>query len=226
MEIEIKDYKKKAGFKNLQENTKVYEKYHSSLLNYLNGTMASSQTGPRKVGQMTELFESFRKHTPKEKQTVENWKEFYLNSVVLNNGKTGQEAINEAIEKNIQLKDIALNILNREDIDTLIKEYLEDLIFNKTFSGLSVEPYVCRSALQSLLKDTFDESLLRNSTPQEESRNIDFIYDTTPIQIKPLSFKSRNQGIQLGNYDDLVIIYYSINKNNIIIEIEENNLNK
>ncbi len=225
--MKIKDFKKKASFKKIQNLNKEYPKYLSSLLNYINGTMASSQTSPKKVGQMTELIEKYKKETIKEEWSASSWKEWYLNEKVLPDGTTGREAFDRAVDKNMQLITKAKEMLSQNDIEFIVSDYLKDLIFEKTYKGLMIEEFVCVEGLKLILgNNVFNNNLLIKSNKQQESKNIDFIYNNIKLQIKPISFKGRNKGVQLGDYNDIVIIYYEIEKNDINITFKNKELLK
>lgn len=229
--IDIKNFKNSDSYKESKNLIQVlhrrsYEKYVATILNYLNGTMASSQTSPTWIGQLTEIYPEYLATIKGQKEPI-SFKDYYLNLEIEVGKKservikTGREIIDDVVERDLKLRDEMVKILTRENFKDTLKDFIEELIFVKTVEGLQVEPFVAREGIKIWNNNEFDESKLRKSTPEEESKNIDFIYDDNWIQIKPKSYKHRNKAIQKTNLDKVIVFYYEIKKNDINIEIGE-----
>ena len=145
-----------------------FPKYTSQLIN--NANQNAQGPRPRVVGQMSDLFEEFRESGME--ITVENWRKWY-NEKCPNALENATEKILEQVQKQKE----AIQLINRD----LIKQWVEDLIFSKTYNGL----YVQKAILASLAKRNNTEYRLAN--PDEESKGIDGYVGTTPYSIKPMT---------------------------------------
>ena len=207
----IKNFKKKADYKNVNEIEKnKFEKYLSPIFN-LSNRLKGSQTSPKKVGQLTTIFKEYKEQMlgQEEKPSIESWKVWYSNRKVLEDGTKGHEAIKNVIRENLEVMQTIRDFVNDEEkMKEQQKIWIDDLLFDKTFNGLMIEGYVAHAALKEFFgKDDFNESLLIKSSPEQESKNIDFIYEGVPIQVKPQSYESYTH-LQAEAREDLVWIIY------------------
>ena len=108
-------------------NASVYPfpKYTTMLINQINRT--AQGTRPKVVGQMSDLIQEF------DGQTLEEWKQWY--------DRKQPEAIDKATNKIygqfLKLRE-AMNLID----ENLIREWVKDLVYNKTFCGLKVQQAV------------------------------------------------------------------------------------
>ena len=110
---------------------KHFPKYTTQLINI--ASQNAQGTRPRVVGQMSELI----KECPK--RTYEGWKEWYL-SKYPDAVDNAVERINEMMGK---LKE-AINLVDKE----MIKDWVEDLVLEKTFMGLRFQKAVLKKVAQ------------------------------------------------------------------------------
>ena len=205
--------KKKSNFtiniKNLETNTNFkLKKYQSSFINIVSQT--AQATRPKVVGKMSELVRSFKNSMIKKdmKLNIENWKKYYL-SKYPNAIKISREKIQKSYEKQIE----NIKKISHEDI----KNWVENLIFEKTINGLVIEEQIF-----NYLKNNFKQFSWRKSTSKEESKNIDIIFNDEKIQVKPISaFKTTNINKILEEIknNNIKIIVYKINEKNQLVEV-------
>lgn len=176
-----------------------FPKYTSQLINWANQN--AQGTRPKVVGQMSELFPEFMSTT--ERVTIAYWKKFYV--------MQHPEAFDEATDKiYAQIENLreAIKLVDRD----MVKNWVEDLIINKTFNGM----YVQKAILASLadLKDTD----YRLATPEEEAKGIDGFVGGEPYSVKPDTYKTMGR---LSETIDVKMIYYTKTKTGLKIEVEE-----
>lgn len=174
-------------------------KYTSQLINLANQN--AQGTRPATVGQMSELFVEFMQS--QDNVTIDNWETWYKQRY--------PEAIDEATEK------ICNQVRNLQNAITLIDEsmvrnWVEDLVINKTFNGL----YVQRAILASLAERK--KTTYRLATPCEESRGIDGFVGDSPYSIKPTTYKTMER---LSEEINVKIVYYEKTKAGIRVEFDE-----
>ncbi|SKA96873.1 MjaI restriction endonuclease [Caloramator quimbayensis] len=192
----------KINLKTLSEIYNINEinlpKYVPQILNLSNQN--AQATRPKNVGQLSELFPQFKKES--EDISVESWREWYINNM--------PDAIDNAAEKIwIQVENLkkAINEIDKE----MIRDWVEDLIINKTYTGLNFQEAIIKTIAEKQNKKW------RLSNPDEESKGIDGYIDDTPVSIKPSSYKTKSM---LMEKIDVKIIYYEKAKDGFIVEFE------
>lgn len=185
-------------FKRKRETSKSnIPKYAKNTLNYIATNFQA--TRPKNVGQMSEIIPAFIKmfleennKSPKEK----DWEEFYLK-----NYPEKYELGLEIMKNNYQK---VINDIMKID-EKMIEEWYYDFIINKNFNGFIFEEDI----KNDLLKKGYE---IKKSTPEEESRNIDFWIKEKneddfkiKVNIKPSTFDSShflkiNKDIKIINY--------------------------
>lgn len=176
-----------------------FPKYTSQLINWANQN--AQGTRPKVVGQLSELFPEFLE--TKQDITIDNWKKWYF--------KKHPEAIEESTEKILsQVQNLreAILLIDRE----MIRQWVEDLVINKTFNGL----YVQKAVLASLAEKK--KSDYRLATPAEESMGIDGYVGDIPYSVKPETYKTMGR---LSESIAVRMIYYAKTKSGLKIEVEE-----
>lgn len=182
-----------------ESNSSNLPKYTSQLINLANQN--AQGTRPKIVGQMSELFSEF---TASEKDiTVENWRKWYTERYP----NTFEEATNR-IYAQIQNLENAIPLINRE----MVRQWVEELIINKTFNGL----YVQKAILAFLAEQK--GTTYRLATPEEESVGVDGYVGSVPYSIKPDTYKRMQY---LPETIEIKKIYYSKTKTGLNIEVEE-----
>ena len=176
-----------------------FPKYTSMLINQINQT--AQGTRPKVVGQMSELIQEF------EGNTLEEWIEWY--------NETYPNAIEEATEKifaqYMKQRDAMLSI-NKD----LIREWVKDLVYTKTFCGLKVQ-----QAIIAHIGKTLNKSW-RLSTKEEEAIGIDGYINGKPVQIKSITYKVENY---LNENIEVPIVYYDKKKDGLFIEFQPEDFN-
>ena len=176
-----------------------FPKYTSQLINWANQN--AQGTRPVVVGQMSELFPEFV--TTGEEITIENWRKWYV--------EKHPEAFDKATEKifaQVQNLQKAVPQIDRE----MVKQWVEDLVINKTFNGM----YVQKAILASLAERK--NAGFRLATPEEESKGIDGFVGEIPYSVKPDTYKTMGR---LSEVIDVKMIYYSKTKTGLKIEVED-----
>ena len=178
----------------LVEKEVVFPKYTTRIMNLANSN--SKGTAPKIVGQMSELIQEFEGNTFKE------WAIWYQNN--------HPNSIDGATEKILEMIENLKKAIALIDKD-LIHLWVEDLVLNKTFSGLKFQEAILKKVAES--KNT--TYLL--STKQEESKGIDGYIDTTPVSIKPITYKTKSR---LSENIIVDMIFYDKKKDGIVIEFD------
>lgn len=173
-----------------------FPKYTTTLINVVN--RAAKGTRPKVVGQMSDLINEFDGHT------LEEWIAWY--------NKRYPTAIEKATEKiyaNFLLQKEAMNQITKE----LIREWVKDIVYTKTFCGLKVQQAILAYIANALHKEW------RLANPEEESQGIDGYIGDKPVQIKSTTYKTEDHLNELIN---VPIVYYEKKKNGFEIEYNEN----
>ena len=176
-----------------------FPKYTSQLINWANQN--AQGTRPVVVGQMSELFPEFV--ATGEEVTIENWSKWYV--------EKHPEAFDKATEKifaQVQNLQKAIPQIDRE----MVKQWVEDLVINKTFNGM----YVQKAILASLAERK--NAGFRLATPEEESKGIDGFVGEIPYSVKPDTYKTMGR---LSERIDVKMIYYTKTKTGLKIEVED-----
>lgn len=168
-----------------------FPKYTTQLINLINSN--AQGTRAQVVGQMSELIQQYPGNT------LAGWIEWY--------DAEHPNAIDDATEKIfnkfVEMKD-AMQLIDKE----LIREWVKDLVYTKTFCGLKVQ-----EAVIATIADKLDSSY-RLATPEEESRNIDGFIDNKPVQVKSTSYQREGH---LSEVIDVPIIYYDKKKDGLLV---------
>ncbi|MHA1766534.1 MAG: MjaI family restriction endonuclease [Promethearchaeota archaeon] len=171
-----------------------FPKYTTQLINLANQN--SQATRPKNVGQLSELI------IKSNCKNIEEWKIWY--------NKKKPTAIQDAIDKiyeMIQKFKYAINSINKD----LIKIWVEDLIYVKTYLGLKFQYIIVKKIAEC------ENLSYRYANPQEESKGIDGYINNIPISIKPITYKSKPM---LSEDIQCKIIFYEKTKSGIKIEYE------
>ncbi|HDQ22963.1 MAG TPA: MjaI family restriction endonuclease [Candidatus Uhrbacteria bacterium] len=180
--------------KELVGTTHDFPKYTTQLINLANQN--AQGTRPRVVGQLSELINECPE------KTYEAWKKWYLDRY--------PNAIENATAK------ITAMIINLKqaikDIDeNMIKEWVEDLLLEKTFIGLKFQEAILNK-IASIKETTY-----RLANPEEESQGIDGFIGEIPVSIKPITYKTKNS---LKEKIKCEIIFYKKTKDGLEIDAE------
>ena len=171
-----------------------YPKYTTQIMNLANRN--AQGTRPKVVGQMSELIKEFPG------KRYEEWVEWYENKMY--------NAIDNATEKvyNMIIKlGEAIKLIDKE----LVRKWIRDLVLTKTFIGFCFQESILKK-IASIKKDAY-----RLATPFEESQGIDGYIGSTPVSIKPSTYKTMDM---LKEEIDAKIIYYEKVKGGIKIDLD------
>lgn len=178
-------------------NASVYEfpRYTSQVINWANQN--AQGTRPKIVGQMSDLIQEF------DGQTLDEWITWY--------DAKHPDAVDVATEKIYDMVEkirTASHLIDKE----MVREWVKDLVYNKTFCGLKVQQAII-THLAQMVGRTW-----RLANKEEESKGIDGYIGTMPIQIKSATYKVENP---LRETIDVPIIYYDKKKDGLVIEYDD-----
>lgn len=171
-----------------------FPKYTTQLMNLANSN--AQGTRPKIVGQMSDLIQEF------EGKTFEEWAVWYQERY--------PDAIDKATNKIFEMVETFKKSIELID-KTLIREWVEDLILNKTFAGLNFQEAILKKVAE------VKETTYKFSTKEEESRGIDGYIDTLAVSIKPITYQTQNHLLENINID---MIFYDKKKDGIVIEFD------
>ena len=178
-------------------NATIYDfpKYTTMIVNMVNGT--AQATRPKVVGQMSELIQEF------EGKTLDEWIAWYSAKM--------PNAISDATAK---ISSLMVEIKKAMELidDTLIENWVKDLVYNKTFCGLKVQ-----QAIISYIANIYGKEW-RLADKAEEAKGIDGFIGNIPVQIKAETYKQKGQ---LNEIIDVPIIYYEKKKDGLNIEFNQ-----
>ena len=178
-------------------NATIYDfpKYTTMIVNMVNGT--AQATRPKVVGQMSELIQEF------EGKTLDEWIAWYSAKMpnAISDATAKISALMVEIKKAMELID-----------DTLIENWVKDLVYNKTFCGLKVQ-----QAIISYIANIYGKEW-RLADKAEEAKGIDGFIGNIPVQIKAETYKQKGQ---LHEIIDVPIIYYEKKKDGLNIEFDQ-----
>lgn len=189
--------KKKISVKAIQDAVGApqfeFPKYTTQVINLVNQNAGG--TRPRVVGQMSELIQQFPG------KTIQEWIEWY--------GAQQPDAVDKATDKIYDMF-LAMQTAFTQVDKPMIRKWVEDLVYTKTFCGLKFQ--------EAILKHVADELHVeyRLATIDEEAQNVDGYINGKPVQIKAITYKLKNTAEVI----DVPIIFYDKKKDGIVIEYE------
>ena len=190
MEFKIKteEIRKLLEIDNLE-----FPKYATQILNLANQN--AQATRPKVVGQMSELIKEFTG------RTLEEWEEWYL--------RRYPDSIDKATKKILEMINNFKDVINKID-ESMIREWVRDLVIVKTFIGLRFQEGVLKKIAEKF------NTIYRLSTPEEESKGIDGYVGNIPISLKPITYQSKKM---LTENIEVDIIYYEKQRDGLKIII-------
>ncbi len=183
--------------KELVGATHDFPKYTTQLINLANQN--AQGTRPRVVGQLSELINECPE------KTYEAWKEWYL--------YRHPNAIENATAKITAMINNLKQAIKAID-ENMIKEWVEDLVLEKTFIGLKFQEAILNK-VASIKNTTY-----RLANPKEESQGIDGFVGETPVSIKPITYKTKKA---LKESIGCKLIFYKKTKDGLEIDAESFN---
>jgi len=172
-----------------------FPKYVTQILNLANRN--AQGTRPKVVGRMSELIKEFDGHT------FEEWEEWYL--------KRNPKAIDNATNKIMAMIDNFKDALSKID-KAMVSKWVEDLVIIKTFVGLRFQEAILKKGAE--IKGT----TYRMALPEDESKGIDGYIGSTPVSIKPETYKLKKEHIE---HIRAKIIYYEKIDDGIVVDYSE-----
>lgn len=172
-----------------------FPKYTTQVINLVNQNAGG--TRPKVVGQMSDLIQEFPG------QTLNEWMAWY--------NEQQPEAIDKATDRIYDMF-LAMQKAFTQVDKPMIRKWVEDLVYTKTFCGLKFQ--------EAILKHIADELGVnyRLATIEEEAQNVDGFINNKPVQIKAITYKVKNTAEVI----DVPIIFYDKKKDGIVIEYEPN----
>lgn len=174
---------------------KNFPKYTTQLVNLANQN--AQGTRPRVVGQLSELIQECPE------KNYQGWKNWYL--------KKHPQAVANATEKISEMVEnlkTAIKLIDK----SLVKEWVEDLVLEKTFVGLRFQEAILKKVAE--IKNTN----YRLALPREESLGIDGFIGEVPVSIKPISYKSKKA---LVEEIKTKMIFYNKTKSGLEIDADD-----
>lgn len=178
----------------LSGKTYSYPKYATQIMNLANQN--AQGTRAKIVGQMSDLIQEF------EGTLLSEWEKWYLES--------HPDAIDNATEKVFPMVTLFKEAILKIEKET-VREWIEELVIVKTFSGLKFQEAIFKKLSQHFNKP------YRLAKPIEESKGIDGFIDDKPVSIKPMTYKTK---MGLNEIIDVPIVFYDKRKSEIVIEFD------
>lgn len=94
----------------------------------------------------------------------------------------------------------------------MVRKWVEDLVLEKTFIGLRFQEAILRKVAE------IKKAHYRLSNPDEESQGVDGFVGSTPVSIKPITYKTK---AALREEIKARIIYYEKKKSGLEIDASE-----
>lgn len=170
-----------------------FPKYTTQVINLVNGNAGG--TRPKVVGQMSELIQAFPG------QSIQEWILWY--------NEQQPNAIDNATERIYEMYMLMQDAFSKIDKE-LIRKWVEDLVYTKTFCGLKFQEAILKHIAEEL------NTTYRLASIQEEANNIDGFINDKPVQIKSSTYTLKNTGEVIN----IPIIYYEKRKDGLVIEYE------
>lgn len=178
-------------------NSPEFPKYVTQLLNLVNNNAQGTRS--KVVGQMTDLL------AESGARTVAEWRSYY--------DKKMPNGIAAATDK-IRRKLVEMQSAMASITDDMVKDWVEDLVYTKTFTGLRVQEVIL-----SYLAQQMGEAEYRVATAEEESQGIDGWIKDRPIQVKAITY--RTSMARSSEVIEVPIVYYEKKKEGLFIEYPE-----
>ena len=178
-------------------NSPEFPKYVTQLLNLVNNNARG--TRPEVVGQMTDLL------AKSGARTVAEWRSYY-DKKMPNGIATATDKIKRKL---VEMKKVMASIT-----DDMVKDWVEDLVYTKTFTGLRVQDVIL-----SYLAQQMGDVEYGVATVEDESQGIDGWIKDRPIQVKPSTYKE-----SMARSSEVIkvpIVYYEKKKEGLFIEYPE-----
>lgn len=168
-----------SGKKVLEKRTIDYPLYYYSYINATNGM--SSATRSNRIGKLHSLFKQ------RKCRSLGEWKRYY------NSKHPG------AVEKAIDTLSITIGkgmgINARRKYKKYIRLFVENLVFNQTYTGLKIQEVIL-TKISNVTKKSY-----RWSTSKEDSAGIDGFIGGIPVTIKPETSKQKKKpGVKRIDY--------------------------
>lgn len=204
---------KEIIFKKQKNNKNNYPKYLKPILNLI---INISQINHKKnIGNIVQMFED---------AVLENdgllsrneWK-IYLKK---NHAPFKDENIELSVDKCnsllLQIYCMIGEILHNGQSKDFIRDYINNLYFDGSYDGLSIQMQIINHLKEYNYKVT-------QATSLEESQGIDVWIDNIPVQIKPKSYKFKDGQCNVKN--TVFTIFYEKNINGFTLDCDFNELN-
>lgn len=179
-------------------------KYSSAVINLASGY--AKATCPANVGQVSDEIQAFSNDPNFPGHTLADWKKWHIKKH--ENGKGIERAIDAAWDK-FQAILKSLSTVKKDDV----RNWMEDLVYQKTYDGLMVQHAIIK-AIADDLKGSY-----RLATSEEESKGIDGFINDRPVQIKADSYKQT--GKTHNETTTCPVVYYKKENKDVLYEYEE-----
>lgn len=176
-----------------------FPKYTTQIINLANQN--AQATRPKNVGQLSDMFPKYLEST--DHPSIEGWTKYY------NSFQT--DSIDQAVSKIMFQLNNFKAVIDQID-ENMVKDWVEDLIYNKTFKGLNYEHLIMLKLAEE------KKGSYRNSTKEEESKGIDGYIDNEPYSIKPMTYKTKDM---LSEKIEVNMVFYKETSTGLRVEVIE-----
>lgn len=183
----------------LINQTPKMSKYVPSFLNQVNGWAGG--TKPDNVGMVSQVIKEFRNANPN--GTLEDWKQYHSN---LGDIKGIAQSV---IDIRAKLDDVLNNLNSISDDD--IRKWVENLTYEKTYSGLSAQEQILSEIATDLGKN------YQLGDANDEKKGIDGYVNGKPLQIKSSSYRNKNK---LEKFS-CPIVFYDLTQEGIVFDYND-----
>lgn len=193
-------------------------KYTTQIFNLISSN--AQATRPSYVGQMSEIVPKFinefydRHH---KFPNWEDWKKYYLD-----NYKDKYDEGYERLREYVKIHKEAFDAIYNDEEEELMKNWYDKFLLIQNFKGFQFEQFIL-TYLQRKSRFKDKPYVVRKSTPEEESRNIDIVIengsDELWLNVKPMNTYDITKGPRhYVNDENILILLYSLKGEDIEIE--------
>jgi hypothetical protein len=182
-------------------NSPSFPKYTTQLMNQ--ASQNAQATRAKVVGQLSEIFPEFISESSG--NDIESWENFYK--------EKHPEAIETATQKILGQINNYKEAIEKID-EEMVRDWVEDLVINKTYTGLSVQ----KAVLESIANEKGEEFV--PAKPEDESKGIDGYVGNTAYSVKPDTYKATHAR-SISEDVDVKMVYYTKTDDGFDIEVED-----
>ena len=178
-----------------------FPKYTTQLMNQ--ASQNAQATRAKVVGQLSEIFPEFISENSA--NDIESWENYYKEKY--------PKAIETATQKILVQINNYKEAIEKID-DKMVRDWVEDLVVNKTYIGLSVQ----NAVLECIASKKGEEFV--PAKPKDESKGIDGYVGNTAYSVKPDTYKVTHAR-SISENVDVKMVYYTKTDVGFEVEVED-----